>query len=132
LRLLRLPSEVQVAVRDGRLSVGHAKVILGLPGQPEQRVAAERVLEQGLNVRQTEELVTHLLQKPAEFHRKPAAGAAPAVRDAHIASLEGKLRERLGTKVCLRYRQGRGAVDIRFFSDAELERILQMLGIPLD
>lgn len=129
LRLLRLPPEVQTQVRDGRLSVGHAKVILGLPGAAEQRLAAERVLKQGLNVRQTEELVTHLLQGPGVPAGKTVGGAAPVLRDAHVAALEGRLRERLGTKVHLRYRQGRGALDIRFFSDDELERLLDILGV---
>ena len=131
LRLLKLPPDVQGFVRDGRLSVGHAKVILGLPGLVEQRLAAERVLKQSLNVRQTEELVTHLLQRPADG-KAGKTGAATPLRDTHVSSLENKLRERLGTKVHLRYRQGKGALDIRFFSDDELERILQMLGVEGD
>ena len=53
----------------------------------------------------------------------------PLTRDAHVASLENQLRERLGTKVHLRYAQGKGALEISFFSDAELERILQIVGI---
>ena len=54
LRLLKLPSEVQAHLREGRLSVGHAKVILGLNGAEEQKLAAERVLKKSLNVRQTD------------------------------------------------------------------------------
>jgi len=131
LRLLKLPAEVLAFVRDGRLSVGHAKVILGLAGEAEQRLASERVLKQGLNVRQTEELVAHLARVAA-----PGKGGKTAadlsLRDTHVASLENKLRERLGTKVQLRYREGKGALDIRFFSDDELERILQILGIKMD
>jgi ParB family chromosome partitioning protein len=132
LRLLKLPAEVQAQVRDGRLSVGHAKVILGLPASSDQRLAADRVVKDGLNVRQTEELVAHLQQpKPVQPGRDP--GQAPStLRDAHVVALEGKLRERLGTKVSLRYRQGKGALDIRFYSDDELERILQLLGISPD
>lgn len=130
LRLLKLPSEVQTQIRDGRLTVGHAKVILGLAQPQEQRLAADRVLQQGLNVRQTEELVTQLLQKAAGTGK--AAGPAVPVRDTHIADVETRLRERLGTKVSLRYRQGRGALDIRFFSDDELERILQIIGVTTD
>ncbi len=131
LRLLKLPSEVQAFLRDGRLSVGHAKVILGLPSQAEQRLAAERVVKQGLNVRQTEELVAHLANRAAPGAGGKAAAAAP-LRDTHVASLENKLRERLGTKVQLRYRDGKGALDIRFFSDDELERILQILGVTVE
>jgi ParB family chromosome partitioning protein len=51
------------------------------------------------------------------------------VRDAHVADVENRVRERLGTKVQLRYAQGKGALEISFFSDAELERILETLGV---
>ena len=130
LRLLKLPKEVQNYLRDDRLSVGHAKVILGLPTPAEQILAAERIIKQSLNVRQTEELV-------AQWQKKEAAGPAtanshPLNRDAHIVDLETRLRERFGAKVQLRYRQGKGSVEVRFFSDDELERILQIAGVKLD
>jgi len=128
LRLLRLPPDVQTFLREGRLSVGQAKVILGLSDPTEQRLAATRVLQHGLNVRQTEELVTSFSKQ--KTGSKPTAPIP--VRDANIASLEEKLRERLGTKVQLRYRNGKGALDIRFFNEAELERLLQILGINMD
>jgi len=51
------------------------------------------------------------------------------VTDVHIANLENKLRERLGTKVHLRYAQGKGALEISFFSDSDLERLLQIIGV---
>jgi len=54
---------------------------------------------------------------------------APPVTDIHVANLENKLRERLGTKVHLRYAQGKGALEISFFSDADLERLLQIMGV---
>jgi ParB family chromosome partitioning protein len=132
LRLLKLPAEVQAQLRDGRLSVGHAKVILGLATGADQRLAADRVVQDGLNVRQTEELVAHLQHVPVGKAGREPGGATPPLRDTHVVALEGKLRERLGTKVSLRYRQGKGAVDIRFYSDDELERILQILGISPD
>ncbi len=131
LRLLKLPPSVQDQIRSGRLSVGHAKVILGLNSAEQQARAAERVLRDGLNVRQTEELVAHLQQAP----NTSATGAKtqPAKpRDAQIADLENRLKQRLGTKVGLRYRQGKGTVEIQFFSDAELERLLQLLGVELE
>ena len=133
LRLLKLPSEVQTFVRDGRLSVGHAKVILGLSLPAEQTLAAERIIKQSLNVRQTEELVSRLQHHHENGTATRIAGQGlPVVRDVHVANLETKLRERLGTKVSLRYRQGKGALDIRFFSDDELERILQIIGISAE
>jgi ParB family transcriptional regulator, chromosome partitioning protein len=130
LRLLKLSSTLQTYVREGRLSVGHAKVILGLPGEKQQNSAAERILKDGLNVRQTEVLVLRL-QEPQTRSVLVTIGPTP-VRDAHVASVENKVRERLGTKVNLRYAQGRGALEISFFSDAELERILEILGVNVD
>lgn len=131
LRLLRLPAEVQSYVRDGLLSVGHAKAILGLPTADEQKLAAEKVLKVSLNVRQTEELVSQLLgqKAPGTGRRR---GAALAVRDVHVTALESRLQERLGTRVQLRYREGKGAVEIKFFNDDDLNRILAVMGINLD
>ncbi|MBI5802821.1 MAG: ParB/RepB/Spo0J family partition protein [Verrucomicrobia bacterium] len=133
LRLLKLAPELQAYLRHGQLSVGHAKVILGLTGAAEQKLAAERVLKDGLNVRQTEDLVSRLQQSSTQAPVKSAAGGKPAPpRDVHTASLETKLQERFGTKVALRYRKGKGAVEIRFFNDDDLDRILQIAGIKMD
>ena len=129
LRLLKLPLEVQARVREGRLSTGHAKAILGLASAEEQRLAAERVLKKSLNVRQTEEWVAFLQTKAGEKSARKAPAASPA-EDAHLASLRDRLQERFGTKVIVRYQKGRGAVEIRFFSDADLERILSVAGVP--
>ena len=128
LRLLKLPPSIQTSIREGRLSVGHAKVILGLASEKHQKLAFERILKEGLNVRQTEGLVARLQAREAGTVTRPGV-ITPLTRDAHVASLENQLRERLGTKVHLRYVQGKGALEITFFSDAELERILGILGI---
>jgi len=133
LRLLKLPPEVQTYVRDERVSVGHAKVILGLVNGDEQKLAAERIIKSNLNVRQTEELVAQLQKKHAGNSLTPVGGASVLLnRDAHVVDLESRLRERFGTKVQLRYRQGKGSVEVRFFNDADLERILQIVGVKLD
>ena len=129
LRLLKLPAELQAHVRDGRLSVGHAKVILGLSSADEQMHAAERVLKKSLNVRQTEELVSFLQNKHGEKTAKKNL-ADPLFQDAHIAALRDKLQERFGTKVMVRYQKGKGAIEIKFFNDADLERILNVAGVP--
>ena len=128
LRLLKLPVAIQTSIREGRFSVGHAKVILGLASEKHQKLAAERILKEGLNVRQTEGLVARLQAREAGTVTKPGP-LPPLTRDAHVSNLENQLRERLATKVHLRYAQGKGALEIIFFSDAELERILQILGI---
>jgi len=131
LRLLRLPPEVQDYLRAGRLSVGHAKVILGLPNEKEQKLVSERALKDGLNVRQTETLVGRLLARQNPPLVKPSPLSGPP-RDPQVDNLEDQLRQRLGTKVHLRYVHGKGCLEISFFSDAELERILQILGVRGD
>ena len=128
LRLLKLAPEIQTHLRDGRISVGHAKVILGLANERQQKHATDRILRDGLNVRQTELLVSHLQARDATAAGK-VLPLATKPKDAHVADLENQLRERLGTKVSLRYAQRKGALEITFFSDAELERILRILGI---
>jgi ParB family chromosome partitioning protein len=126
LRLLKLAPELQAQVRDGRLSVGHAKAILGLASASEQKQAAETVLKKSLNVRQTEELVSRLQNKAGD---KTSKKAGP-LQDAHIAALRDKLQERFGTKVTVRYQKGKGVIEIKFFNDADLERILTVAGVP--
>ena len=130
LRLLKLPGEVQAFVREGRLSVGHAKAILALDQPVEQGLAAERILKDSLSVRATEELVSKLQQKQPIII--PDAKKSAAAADTHVRDLENRLRERLGTKVQLKYKGGKGALNVQFFSDDELERLLQILGVRVD
>jgi ParB family chromosome partitioning protein len=131
-RLLKLPTQVQSFLREGRLSVGHAKVILGLTDGQLQSLAAERIIKDGLNVRQAEGLITKL-QTPG--HK--SSGGATKTRaivpiNSNIGRLEEKLREKFGTKVHLKYAQGKGAVEISFFSDDQLQHLLEILGVNAD
>jgi ParB family transcriptional regulator, chromosome partitioning protein len=129
LRLLKLTTAIQEAIRDGLLSVGHAKVILGLANDKQQKLAADRILKEGLNVRQTEALVARL---QARATGKAPGTATPLVHDANVLEVENRLRERFGTKVRLKYSQGKGSVEIAFFNDEDLERILQIVGVKAD
>jgi len=131
-RLLKLPATVQSFLREGRISVGHAKVILGLPDESSQKLAAERVVKEGLNVRQTEGLVAKLQTRGAKISNASAQPHAIVPVDSNIARLEEKMREKFGTKVHLKYVHGKGAVEISFFSDDELQRVLEILGINAD
>jgi ParB family chromosome partitioning protein len=128
LRLLKLPPVLQSYLREGRLSVGHAKVILGLPAEKQQQAVAEKVIKDALNVRQTEGLVARMQSRSLDGKQS----ITPLPADAHVGNLESRLRERLGTRVHLRYAHGKGALEISFFSDDDLERILQILGVQLD
>ena len=130
-RLLKLPAPVQSLVRTGRISVGHAKVILGLADERGQQLAAERVVKEGLNVRQTEGLIAKLQTRAA---RSPGDTKTPAIVpiNSNIGRLEEKLREKFGTKVQLKYTKGKGALEISFFSDDELQRVLEILNVTAD
>ncbi len=131
-RLLKLPVALQSYVREGRLSVGHAKVILGLPDDKIQIIAAERIIKDALNVRQTEGLIAKLQNRGQKVPGDGARVAAVVPADANISRLEEKLREKFGTKVHLKYAQGKGALEINFFNDDDLQRVLEILGINAD
>ncbi len=95
LRLLGLPGEVQSWVADNRLSVGHAKAILGLANPAEQRLVAERVLKRNLTVRETEQLVEQL-KGEAKVRARTLGGAA---KSTHVLAVEERLQQKLGTHV---------------------------------
>ena len=131
-RLLKLPAPVQALLRDNRIAVGHAKVILGLTDASHQTLAAERIVKEGLNVRQTEGLVAKWQSRGQKVSGHGAKLAAIVPVDANLARLEEKMREKFGTKVQLKYAHGKGAVEISFFSDEELQRVLEILGVNAD
>jgi ParB family chromosome partitioning protein len=115
LRLLELPAEVQQLVRENKLSLGHAKVLLGVAAE-RQRILAEQVIARGLSVRETEKLVA------AEAGRKPAEPRAAR------SPVETELTQRVGLPVRLTQNaHGRGKLVIGFANSGELERILRML-----
>jgi ParB family chromosome partitioning protein len=131
LRLLKLPADLLEEVKRGSLSVGHAKVLLGLDDPSQQKSAGKAILKDALSVRQTEQLVMDLRSVKVKTVHSNGKPEQP-LRDAHIAHLENKLTERFTTKVSLRYRQGKGSVEIRFFNDDDLERVLGILGVNAD
>lgn len=129
LRLLKLQPAVSNYVKLGKLSVGHAKALLGITDPGKQKSVADRVLADNLNVRQAETLVAKLLARdPA----KPNVAPPSPARDVHIINLETKVREKVGTKVHLRYDGGKGSLEMVFYSDAELQRLLELIGISVD
>ncbi|HUE36784.1 MAG TPA: ParB/RepB/Spo0J family partition protein, partial [Candidatus Acidoferrum sp.] len=129
LRLLKLPPSVQNLVREGQLSVGHAKVILSLSDDKIQKLAAERIVKESLNVRQTEGLVAKLQSRGEKGSSATTKISAAPAGDPHVADLEARLRELFASKVKLNYVEGKGSLEISFFSNEELERILQILGV---
>ena len=122
MRLLNLPPSVQDALRAGKISEGHARALLALPTPQAQAAALQTVLDKGLNVRQTEELVRKLSgEKPAQA---PKAEPAP-----EIQAIEERLRTALGTKVNLRHGKKGGTITIHYYSDEELDGLLGKFGV---
>jgi ParB family transcriptional regulator, chromosome partitioning protein len=121
LRLLKLPFPIQKHVINGRLSVGHARVLAGLKTEGEQNALCQLVLEKGLSVRQAEASCKKM-SAPARPEKK-----APEL-DYYMQSLADTLKRSLGTKVELQKRGHQGRIIIHFYSDEELERLLELLG----
>ena len=125
IRLLALPSEVQSWLANGQLSVGHAKAILGLTIAEEQRLVAERVLRRSLTVRETEQLVEHLKGES----KVRASGATPVGKAAQVVAIEERLRQKLGTHVSLHHGKKKGRIELEYYGNDDLTRLLGMLGI---
>lgn len=126
LRLLKLPQSVRQALIDGRISEGHARALLGLPTPQAQSALLQTIEERGLNVRQTEELVRKLSgERPAP---RPASERTPEEVD-----LEDQLQQALGTRVTLKRGKSGGSLLIRFYSDEELNALVErFLGLTAE
>ena len=124
-RLLGLPTEVQSWVADDRLSVGHAKAILGLASPTEQRLVAERVLKRSLTVRETEQLVEQLKGEGKVRSRVLTA----TVKSAHVLAIEERLQQKFGTHVNVHHGKKKGRIEIEYYGNDDLARLLDILGI---
>ena len=122
LRLLSLPSAVLQMVRDGKLSSGHARAVLSVPGEDRQLAFAEEIVKQGYSVREAE--------KRAKLWKEESARPAKkkAVLDLHLRSAQEELQQRLGTKVEFTGTPEKGKISISYFSPYELERLYALLG----
>jgi ParB family chromosome partitioning protein len=123
LRLLRLPEEVRAEVASGRLTMGHARAIVALTSEAEQRRIARDVLARGLSVRDTETLV----RQSATAATSGAATKDLEKKDVHTRAAEEELRRALGTDVEIKRRGKRGVVEIAFANEDELQRIYEYL-----
>lgn len=121
LRLLKLSKQVQQALSRGEISEGHARALLGLRRAQAQMAVLETINKNGLNVRQTEELVRKM--SGVKTSKAPAVQQSPEEKD-----LESRFRDSLGTKVNLkRNKEGKGTLVIHFYSDEELETLSERL-----
>jgi ParB family chromosome partitioning protein len=127
MRLLDLHEQVQAWVTQGLISVGHAKVLLGLKDPEEQRAVAETILRRSATVRATERLVARQLGKThPRRRRQPAA----AVSSAAIDDLQSRLQQHLGTRVTLHHGEKRGRIEIEYYGNDDLQRLLSAFGLP--
>jgi len=120
-RLLKLPKVIQQDLIEDRLSMGHARVLAGLKSPEEQKTLRDLILKRSLSVRQTEALVT---KKEGTRPR----GSVKEEEEYYYRSLTENLRRSLGTKVDIRKRGKKGRIIIYFYSDEELDRLLEHLS----
>jgi ParB family chromosome partitioning protein len=123
LRLLKLPEEVRGNVASGALSMGHARAIVALPSEADQRRLARDVVSRGLSVRETEALVKHDLDTTRTSKEKKTA----AKKDVHTRAAEEQLRLSLGTPVEIKRKGKGGTIAIAFTNETELQRIYEYL-----
>ena len=127
IRLLRLPEDVREMLANEEITEGHARAILGLSDAASQIEAARAVAQKGLSVRDTEKLVRELLRggKPG---RKSSRSAADDETELIFRDLEERLKSALSTKVTIQRRRNKsGRIEIEYYSQAELERLLDTL-----
>lgn len=119
-RLLNLPEFLQTDIAAGNLSAGHGRTLLALESQGLQRKARDMIVKKGLSVRATESLVKAML--------KPESPKTPSEVETYLKSLAENMGRNLGTKVDIKRRGKKGRITIEFYSDQELERLLDILG----
>jgi ParB family transcriptional regulator, chromosome partitioning protein len=119
LRLLKLPREVQQMVLEDRLSMGHARAILGIEGAGEQRKLAEETIKYGWSVRQVEKVIAGL-KSPAEPQKMRRV-------DPNVRAATETLERSLGTRVRIVQKGKKGRIEIEFYSQEELQRLYERL-----
>lgn len=125
IRLLSLPPKIQQLISDGKISMGHGRALLGLRKKDKMNVVVEKILKEGLNVRQVEQFIQKLNENVSRETKK-----TKEVKNIFIKEQETFLRERFGTTVKIKQNKNKkkGKIEIEFFSEEDLERILQILS----
>lgn len=126
LRLLQLEPEIQALIGKQHLSAGHAKALLGLDAGKQRVELARRVIEKGLNVRETERLVASLRNGHApERTKRPV----PEAEQRATREVEKRLEKHLGTRVSLKHSAKKGRLVIEYYGNEDLERVLEAMGL---
>ena len=127
MRLLDLQPPIQRHVADGLLTVGHAKAILGVKEPREQIAVAEQILRQNMTVRAAEKFVQN--------HQKSGVSRTSSSRkpvDPHIMAIQNSLRDHFATHTTIHHGEKKGKIEIEYYGNDDLGRILSLLGIDLD
>lgn len=125
MRLLRLPAEIQAALRDGSLSMGHARTLINIADEEKQRILARKIVTDGLSVRDAEKLVQQL-DKITSKSIKSAKTAIPLNMESMKESIQGRLERKVKLTISS---NGKGSIVIPFKSDSDLQSLIQKLGI---
>lgn len=126
IRLLKLPPDIQVAVRNAKLSMGHARTLIAVENVEKQLYIFGEIMKNGLSVRQTEELVRKVNHIEKGNVKKPVKNSLPPA----YQKIQDNLSTHFSTKVNLdRSKNGKGSINIEFYSDEELDSILEKLSL---
>jgi ParB family transcriptional regulator, chromosome partitioning protein len=131
MRLLDLHGDVQLLVAQGRLTVGHAKAILSIKDQDTQLLASDQVIRRQLTVRAAEKLAQSFLNGSTDKNGDPTDSKKPGQRevDIHIRALANRLREHLATHVAIQHSAKKGKIEIEYYGDDDLQRLLELIGL---
>lgn len=129
-RILRLPAGVQEMIADGRISVGHAKAILTVKEPSAQTNLANKVIAESLSVRALEAIVSRVVVFDGGKKSSDEKESKRRREDAVYPELEERLRNAVGTKVSIHRTKQGGSIELHFFSDAELDRLVEILSAP--
>ncbi len=128
LRLLRLPPDIQAAVRDGRLSMGHARSLITIEKVDDQLGLYKKIIRENLSVRKAEELAAAILSGKRATSKKESKNKTE--EDPHYADLRNRLQSHFGTKVSVIYNQkGKGEINIPFRNEDDLNRIIEIFDL---
>jgi ParB family chromosome partitioning protein len=130
MRLLGLHLDIQMLVAQARLTVGHAKAILAIKDHATQLLAADQIVRRQLTVRATEKLAQSLLN--GDSHESGDAKKSPIPRevDIHVRAITNRLREHLATHVSIQHSSKKGKIEIEYYGDDDLQRLIDLLGLP--
>ena len=128
IRLLKLPPDIQLAVRNGDISMGHARALINVDTIDKQLYIYKEIKDKGLSVRQTEALVRNLYKQGGVVKKTSKSQLPPAFQ-----RIEDKLASHFSTRVKLRHsRNGSGQIILEYYSQEELNKILRQMDAPLD